>query len=60
MGGGGWVKPGVRIATNRFKLEEVQYLAKVIRNKFDLDCTIQKIGTINQHSIYIKGSSTPT
>jgi hypothetical protein len=49
--GWGLSKPGVRIATNSFKLEEVQYLAKVIRNKFYLDCTIKKIGTINQHSI---------
>jgi hypothetical protein len=50
-------KPGVRIATNSFKLEEVQFLTEVIRKKYNLDCTIQKIGTISQHSIYIKGSS---
>lgn len=60
MDDGGWAKPGVRIATNSFKLEEVQHLAEILRNKFDLDCTVQKIGTIGQHSIYIKGSSLPT
>jgi hypothetical protein len=60
MDDGGWAKPGVRIATNNFKLEEVQLLAEIFRNKFDLDCTVQKIGTISQHSIYIKGLSIPT
>jgi hypothetical protein len=39
---GGWAKPGVRLATNNFKLEEVQYLADIFRNKFELDCTVQK------------------
>ena len=27
MDDGGWAKPGLRIATNSFKLEEVQFLA---------------------------------
>lgn len=60
MDDGGWAKPGVRVASNSFKLEQVQFLVEVLKYKFDLDCTIQKIGTIGQHSIYIKGSSIPT
>jgi len=59
MDDGGWAKPGTRIATNSFKLEEVEFLASVLRKNFDLDCTVQKIGTIDQYSIYIKGSSIP-
>ena len=57
MDDGGWAKPGVRIATNSFKLEQVELLAEILRNKFNLDCTVQKIKTINQYSIYIKGES---
>jgi hypothetical protein len=60
MDDGGWAKPGTRISTNSFKLEEVQFLATVLKSKFNLDCTVQKIGTIDQYSIYIKGSSIPT
>jgi len=42
MDDGGWAKPGTRIATNSFKLEEVEFLASVLRKNFDLDCTVQK------------------
>lgn len=60
MDDGGFAKPGTRISANSFKLEEVEFLAKVLKSKFDLDCTVQKIGIIDQYSIYIKGSSIPT
>lgn len=60
MDDGGYAKPGVRIATNSFKLEEVELLAKIIKNKFDLDCTVQHVKAINKYSIYIKGVSIPT
>ena len=59
MDDGGWANPGVRIATNNFKLEEVQLLVEILK-KFNLDCTVQKIKNNNQYSIYIKGSSIPT
>jgi LAGLIDADG DNA endonuclease family/Cytochrome C oxidase subunit II, transmembrane domain len=48
---------GVRIACNSFKLEEVEYLTKILREKFDLDCTIQKIYLKDKFSIYIKKNS---
>ena len=60
MDDGGYAKPGVRIATNSFKLEEVELLANIIKNKFDLDCTVQHVKAINKYSIYIKGVSIPT
>jgi hypothetical protein len=50
----------VRIATNSFELEEVQFLAEILKNKFNLDCTVQELKVINKQSIYIKGSSIPT
>ena len=60
MDDGGWAKPGFKIATNSFKLEEVQFLAEILKNKFHLDCTIQEVKAINKYSIYIKGSFIPT
>lgn len=59
MDDGGWANPGVRIATNNFKLEEIQFLISIFKKKFNLDCTIQNIAKENQYSIYIKGSSIP-
>ena len=57
MDDGGLAKPGLRIATNSFKLEEVQILVKILNNKYNLDCTIQELKDIGKYSIYIKGSS---
>ena len=57
MNDGGWAKPGVRIATNCFKLNEVQYLTDLLKKLYDLDSTVKKINTPNQYSLYIKGSS---
>jgi len=57
MDKGSWDKSGVRIATNSFKLEEVQYLANLLKKLFDLNCTVQNINTPPQNSIYIKGES---
>jgi len=59
MDDGGWAKPGCRIATNSFELEEVEFLAKVLLNKYNLDCTIQSLKSIGKYNIYIKSSSVP-
>jgi hypothetical protein len=40
---GGWANGEVRIATNEFTLTEVTLLANILRSKFALDVTIQKI-----------------
>lgn len=60
MDDGGYAKPGVRIATNSFNLEEVELLVKILKNKFDLDITVQHLKSINKYYIYIKGGSIPT
>jgi heme/copper-type cytochrome/quinol oxidase subunit 2 len=57
MDDGGWAKPGVRLATNSFNREEIQFLVKILENKFNLNCTIQYLKEIDKYSIYIKGSS---
>ena len=57
---GCWAKPGVRIATNCFSYSETELLVKILKNKFNLDCTIQLLKTSNNYSIYIKSSSIPT
>lgn len=54
---GGWANEGVRIATNEFTLTEVTLLANILRSKFALDVTIQKISIKNKFSIYIKKNS---
>ena len=58
MDDGGWA--GVRIATNSFNLEEVQFLSEILKRKFNLDCTVQEKKEIKKYSIYIIGSSVPT
>ena len=60
MDDGGWAKPGVRISSNSFKLEEVQLLANLLKKLFYLSCTDasqKNINTPGQYSIYIKGES---
>lgn len=46
MDDGGRANYGIRIATNSFTLEEIEILVKVLKDKFDLNCTIQKIETV--------------
>ena len=53
MDDGGWAKPGVRLYTNSFKSKQVEFLAFLLKKKWDLNCTIQKISRANQYSIYI-------
>lgn len=48
---------GVRISCSSFTYTEVAYLTTVLKNKFGLDCTIQKITLKNKYSIYIKKNS---
>lgn len=57
---GCWAKPGVRIATNCFSLTEVELLVKILKNKFNLGCTIQHLKISNNYSIYKKSSSIST
>jgi len=54
---GGYTNAGVKIATNNFNFNEVEILANILRIKFNLDVTIQKIDLNNKFSIYIKKNS---
>jgi len=54
---GGWTGSGVRIATNSFNLEEVQFLIEILKTNFNLNCTVQKIHIKDKYSIYIKENS---
>jgi len=57
MDDGCWTNYGIRIATNSFELKEVELLNDVIKSKYNLDTSIQKIWIKNQYSIYIKKQS---
>jgi hypothetical protein len=57
MDDGCWANPGVRIATNSFLKKELKILVKILKIKFNLNCTIQNIQTPGQYSIYIKSDS---
>lgn len=59
MDDGGWAEPGVRISTYSFTLEEVNFLALLLKKLFDLNCTIQVLKNGTQAAIYIKKESVP-
>ena len=54
---GGWTSYGVRISCNSFTFSEVKTLLNILKFKFNLDCTIQKIYLKNKYSLYIKANS---
>jgi len=47
------IKQGVNIATNSFTLDEVLFLADILKTKYDLKCTVIKTGVENQWRISI-------
>lgn len=55
MDDGGFVISGVRIATYNFSYNEHLIIVKVLKDKYDLDCTIQTID--KKYCIYIKSKS---
>jgi len=57
MDDGGITKSGVRIASNSFKIKEVELLQDVLISKYKLETTIQNIYIKDQYSIYIKKQS---
>lgn len=71
MDDGGWVSSSksVKISVNSFTLQEVQLLIQILKRKFDLNCTIQKltnrypdgskIRLRDQYNINIKVESLP-
>jgi len=57
MDDGGWANNGIRIATNSFQLKEIELLSEVLKSKYNLKTTIQKLSDKNLPSIYIKKQS---
>ena len=57
MDDGGWANPGVRISTYNFDEKEIKYLVLLLKNLYDLDCTIQLLKNGTQSCIYIKKES---
>jgi hypothetical protein len=55
MNDGGWVGYGVRLSTSNFSYEEQKIILLVLKEKFNLNCTIQK--SKNYYCIYIKKDS---
>jgi ubiquinol-cytochrome c reductase cytochrome b subunit len=54
---GGKVSSGLKIATNSFSYDEVEFLAKLLRDKYNLKVSVIKTGHINQYNLYISKSS---
>ena len=55
------VSKGVILCTDSFTKEEVQLLLEVLKEKFNLNCTIQKAPgkSLNRFRIYISAKSVP-
>lgn len=44
---------GISFSTNSFTLEDIKYLGEILKNKYNINYSIIKTGTINQYNIYI-------
>ena len=57
MDDGGKVSSGLKISTNNFSFNEVNFLADILRKKYNLKTSIIKTGALNQYNIYISKTS---
>jgi hypothetical protein len=57
MDDGEFADPGIKIATHSFSKKDVEKLIFVLKFKYDLNCTVQKISIKNKYNIYIKKDS---
>lgn len=48
---------GLKIATNNFTFDEVNILARVLRDKYKLKVSVIKAGALNQFNLYISKNS---
>ena len=48
---------GVKLSTNSYKKEEVEYLCKLLKKKFNITSTLNKTGIENQYIIYVNKES---
>ena len=51
------VSSGLKIATNSFTYEEVNFLAEVLRDKYKFKVSVQKAGALNQYNLYFSKNS---
>lgn len=56
---GGKVSTSMKIATNSFTKEEVDFLCKVLMKNFGIYATAQSAGYPNQYNVYISAESMP-
>lgn len=56
---GGLSSSGLKLCTNSFSYEDVEFLCKVLRDKYNLKASVQKAGYPNQYVIYISKISMP-
>lgn len=54
---GAKVSSGLKLCTNNFTFEEVNLLALVLRNKYDLKVSVIKSGYDNQYNLYVSKKS---
>lgn len=59
MNDGGKINNSLKIATNNFTFNEVEYLQILLKDIYNIDSNIHKSSVINQYIIYIKTSSMP-
>lgn len=59
MDDGGFAKPGVRISTYNFSLDETKFLVSLLKKLYGLECTTQIKKNGVQSAIYIKKESVP-
>ena len=57
MDDGGKAYSGLKIATKRFSLDEVENLANILRKKYNLKTSVIKTGALNQYNLYISKTS---
>jgi len=54
---GGRSSSGLRIATNSFTYEEVNFLAEILRDKYQFKVSVHKAGALNQYNLYFSKNS---
>ena len=59
MDDGGKVGNALKLSTNNFTYDELLFLTSILKNKYNLTCSIQSAGAKSQYYIYIWVESMP-
>jgi hypothetical protein len=54
---GTWKDSSIRLATNNFKLNEIENLKSILYKKFQIKSSIHQFSKFNQYQLYIKKES---